>query len=174
MDSMFDVVFDRVFGHEGGYSDNPADPGNWTGGKVGKGELLGTKYGIAANTYPGINIKELTENQAKAIYYEDWWVTLDMQRFCKAMQFQMFDAAFNHGMRNASKMLQRAVKVKDDGIIGPRTMKAAKAMDENDKLLRFLSYRLRFFTDLGTFDTFGKGWSRRIADNLLYAAEDNE
>lgn len=174
MDSMFDVVFDRVFGHEGGYSDNPADPGNWTGGKIGVGKLLGTKYGIAANTYPGINIKELTENQAKAIYYEDWWVALDMQRFCRPMQFQMFDAAFNHGMRNASKMFQRAVGSKDDGIIGPRTMKAAQAMDENDKLMRFLSYRLSFYADLGTFDTFGRGWTRRVAQNLLYAAEDNE
>jgi lysozyme family protein len=173
MDGMFDTVFDRVFGHEGGYSDNPKDPGNWTGGKVGKGKLLGTKYGIAANTYPGINIKDLTEAQAKAIYFEDWWCALDMQRFSKVMQFQMFDAAFNHGMRNASKMFQRAVKSHDDGIIGPKTMIAAKAMDDNDKVIRFLSYRLRFFTDLKTFDTFGRGWSRRVADNLLYAAEDN-
>ena len=46
----FDEVFARLIGHEGGYSADPKDPGNWTGGRPGVGKLLGTKYGIAANT----------------------------------------------------------------------------------------------------------------------------
>lgn len=170
----FDKVFDRVIGHEGGYSDNPKDDGNWTGGKVGEGELKGTKYGLAANTYQTLDIKNVTETQARAIYYEDWWQALSMDRFSSAMQFQMFDAAFNHGMRNASKIYQRAVGAKDDGIIGPKTLKAASEITENDRLLRFLSYRLKFYTSLRTFDDFGRGWSNRIADNLLYASKDNE
>lgn len=169
----FDTVFERVIGHEAGYTDNPKDPGNWTGGKVNSGELKGTKYGIAANTYPDLDIKNLTEDQAKAIYYEDWWLALGMDRFSSAMQFQMFDAAFNHGMRNATKIFQRAVGVVDDGIIGSKTMAAASDMDVNDKLMRFLAYRIRFYTSLSTFDTFGRGWSNRVANNLLYAAEDN-
>lgn len=169
----FDTVFERVIGHEAGYTDNPKDPGNWTGGKVNSGELKGTKYGIAANTYPDLDIKNLTEDQAKAIYYEDWWLALGMDRFSSAMQFQMFDAAFNHGMRNATKIFQRAVGVVDDGIIGNKTMAAASDMDVNDKLMRFLAYRIRFYTSLSTFDTFGRGWSNRVANNLLYAAEDN-
>lgn len=169
----FDTVFERVIGHEAGYTDNPKDPGNWTGGKVNSGELKGTKYGIAANTYPDLDIKNLTKDQAKAIYYEDWWLALGMDRFSAAMQFQMFDAAFNHGMRNATKIFQRAVGVVDDGIIGNKTMAAAASMDVNDKLMRFLACRIRFYTSLSTFDTFGRGWSNRVANNLLYAAEDN-
>lgn len=170
----FDIVFERVIGHEAGYTDNPKDAGNWTGGKVGIGVLKGTKYGIAANTYPDLDIKNLTLEQAKEIYYNDWWIACGIDRFSSAMQFQMFDAAFNHGLRNASKILQRAVGVNDDGIIGGITLSAVNAMSENDLLLKFLSYRLRFFASLKSFDSFGRGWSNRIADNLLYAASDND
>ena len=170
----FDTVFDRVVGHEGGYSDNPKDPGNWTGGKCGLGELKGTKYGLAANTYQSLDIKNITESQARAIYYEDWWQALGMDRFSPAMQFQMFDAAFNHGMYNASKIYQRAVGTKDDGIIGPKTLSAANKLSENDRLLRFLAFRLKFYTSLRKFDEFGRGWSNRVADNLLHASNDNE
>lgn len=170
----FDTVFDRVVGHEGGYSDNPKDPGNWTGGKCGIGELKGTKYGLAANTYQSLDIKNITESQARAIYHEDWWQALGVNRFSPAMQFQIFDAAFNHGMYNASKIYQRAVGAKDDGIIGPKTLCAANKLSENDRLLRFLAFRLKFYTSLRTFDDFGRGWSNRVADNLLHASNDNE
>lgn len=170
----FDTVFDRVIGHEGNFTQHPKDPGNWTGGRVGVGKLKGTKYGIAANTYPDLNIPKLTEDQARAIYYEDWWQACGIERFSSAMQFQMFDAAFNHGMRNASKIYQRAVGAEDDGIIGPKTLAAAKQMTENDRLMRFLSYRIKFYTSLKTFSDFGRGWSNRVADNLLYASTDNE
>lgn len=53
----FDKAFDRLIGHEAGYSNDRRDPGNWTGGIVGKGQLKGTKFGIAANTYPNLDIK---------------------------------------------------------------------------------------------------------------------
>lgn len=170
----FDTVFDRVISHESGYTNNPKDPGNWTGGKVNAGVLKGTKYGIAANTYPELNIKELTESQARAIYFEDWWNKLGMERFGSAMQYQMFDAAFNHGMRNASKIYQRAVGAVDDGIIGSNTLNAAKEISEDDLLFRFLAFRLKFYTSLSTFGTFGKGWTNRVAENLIFAANDNK
>ena len=65
---MFDVIFDRVLGHEGGFQADPRDRGNWTGGEVGKGELKGTKYGLAAMTYPELDIPALTLAEAEAIY----------------------------------------------------------------------------------------------------------
>ena len=169
----FDIIFERVIGHEAGFTDNPRDPGNWTGGNEGEGELKGTKWGIAANTYPQLDIKNLSKDQARSIYYEDWFVALKLYRFTSAMQYQMFDAAFNHGMRNASKIFQRAVGSKDDGIIGPKTLQASTEMDESDILLKFNAERVRFYTSLSTFKTFGKGWMNRVALNLKYAAEDN-
>lgn len=113
---MFEVVIDRVINHEGGFQKMHSDRGNWTSGKVGEGELKGTKFGLSAMTYPDLDIEALTLKQAKAIYFEDWWVPLKMDKFRKAMQYQFFDAAINHGTHNASKMLQRAIGAKPDGI----------------------------------------------------------
>lgn len=167
----FDQAFDRIIGHEGGYSDDPRDLGNWTGGKVGVGELKGTKYGIAAHSYPYLDIKNLTLEQAKEIYKRDFWDILDDAH--PAIKFQLFDAAVNHGHGNAIRFLQRAVKVADDGIWGKRSQAALDAMEHNDVLMRFLAFRLRFWASLKTFDTYGRGWTNRGADNLLFAAEDN-
>lgn len=168
----FNIAFDRVIGHEGQFQKSPGDRGNWTGGQVRKGILKGTKFGISAMTYPNLDIENLTLEQAKAIYYKDWWVKLGMDLFKPALSYQMFDAAINHGMWNATKMLQRAVGVNDDGIIGPITRKAVDRMPLDDILMCFLSERLDFMTYIGTWDTYGKGWARRIALNLKLAAED--
>ena len=82
---MFDVVFERLMPHEGGFQCDPKDRGNWTGGRVGVGGLKGTNRGIAAMTYPHLDIKNLSYEQVKAIYFEDWWQALGMARFRPAM-----------------------------------------------------------------------------------------
>ena len=168
----FDTAFDRLIDHEGGYSDDPRDPGNWTGGKVGRGELKGTKFGLAANTYGHLDIKNLTLDDARRVYREDFWDILG-DRTHSAIKFQLFDAAVNHGHGNAIRILQRAVGTADDGAWGPASQACLDAMDLNDVLLRFVAYRLKFWASLGIFDTYGRGWTRRGAENLLLAAEDN-
>lgn len=170
---MFDKVFNRVIGHEGGFQKMHHDRGGWTSGKVGEGELKGTKFGLSAMTYPDLDIENLTVEQAKAIYFEDWWLMLKMNRFRPAMQYQLFDAAINHGSHSAIRMLQRAIGVKDDGIIGGQTIAAKDEMDINDLLMRFIAQRVRFFVKCKTFDEYGKGWMNRMAGNLEIAAEDN-
>jgi len=169
----FDSSFDRVFVNEGGFTDVRGDRGNWTSGKVGEGELKGTKYGISAMTYFDLDIKNLTIYEAKAIYRRDWWDKLSMELLPCAMQYQMFDAALNHGMRPATKMLQNAAGVKADGSIGPVTRATVANTDINDLLMRFLGERLIFMTNVSTWHLFGKGWARRIAHNLKLAAKDN-
>ena len=168
----FDHCFTRLIGHEAGYSEDPRDPGNWTGGRTGLGELKGTKFGIAANTYPDVDIKNLTLDQAKAIYYRDWWLKIGADEIDSAIVFQMWDFAVNAGMSTAKRALQRAVRVVDDGVIGPRTIAAVKAESVTDVLMRFNAQRLRFYTSLSTWHTYGKGWTSRVAANLDYAAED--
>jgi lysozyme family protein len=172
MNILFVKAFDRVIGHEGRFQKQPGDRGNWTGGAVRKGILKGTKFGISAMTYPDLDIERLTLEQAKAIYYRDWWLKLEMDLFKPALSYQMFDAAINHGMHNATKMLQRAVGADDDGVIGPITKRTIDKMPLEDILMRFLGERLEFMTYVGTWDDNGKGWSRRIALNLKLAAED--
>lgn len=169
----FDIAFERVIGHEGGFQADPRDRGNWTGGAFGQGDLNGTKFGISAMSYPDLDIRGLTPDQAKAIYWKEWWLPLKMERMPQALPYQLFDAAINHGKHRASMLLQHAVRTTTDGAIGPKTLAAAAAMDHNDILMRFLAARLRFMAQIKTWPTYGKGWAVRIADNLDLAAEDN-
>lgn len=168
----FNEAFERLIGHEGGFSEDPKDPGNWTGGRVNFGELKGTKFGIAANTYPDLDIKNLTIDDAKAIYLKDWWEKLGNDEISDAIKYQLWDFAINAGMITAKKALQRAVKVVDDGVIGPMTIKAVKSMTETDVLMRFNAQRIRYYTSLPSWPTYGKGWANRVAGNLDFASED--
>ena len=167
----FDKSFARLINSEGGFSNNPADDGNWTGGKQGLGEIKGTKYGIAASSYPYLDIENLTLDDAKAIYKRDFWDILGDAD--AAIKYQLFDAAVNHGRGNAIRFLQRAVGVADDGDWGQHSQGALDKMEKNDILFRFLAYRFKFWASLTKFDTFGRGWVNRGADDLLYASEDN-
>ncbi len=169
----FEQAFERLIGHEGGYSIDRNDPGNWTGGKVGKGLLKGTKFGLAANTYPNLDIKNITIVEAKEIYKRDWWDKLGADQLHPAIVYQLWDFAVNAGKSRAVKELQQVGGVQDDGIIGPKTIAAIKSMDVNDVLLKLSAERLKFYTSLPTWERWGKGWTNRVADNLVYAAQDN-
>lgn len=170
----FDEAFDRLIGAEAGYSADPRDPGNWTGGRVNSGQLKGTKYGIAANTYPHEDIKNLTLERAKAIYYVDWWIAAGGDVLDAAIMYQLWDFAINSGMGNAKRVLQKTVGVAQDGNVGPVTLAAVKAVDLNDLLFRFNANKIRYYTSLTlTWPTYGKGWMNRTADNLDYCASDN-
>jgi lysozyme family protein len=163
----FDQAFTVLIEHEKGYSDNPKDPGNWTGGKVGVGILKGTKYGIAANTYPDLDIKNLTPEQAKAIYLRDFWNAMKLGLLPIQVRFDMFDTAVHSSVKMASKLLQRAAGVKDDGDIGPITLAAATRIPGDLLDKRFNGQRLRFLADLKVWPDFARGWARRIATNLI-------
>ena len=160
-------------GSEGAYKADRSDRGDWTSGIIGKGELKGTKYGISAMSYPDLDIKNLTLEDAKAIYKRDWWDKLKLEDYSAAMSYQLFDTAINSGWHNAAEILQRAIGVKDDGVIGKVTMAKLSILDNNDVLMLFLAERLEFMTSISTWGTYGRGWARRIARNLRYATIDN-
>jgi lysozyme family protein len=170
---QFLTYFDRLIASEGAYTISYEDPGNWTSGRVGVGSLKGTKYGIAANTYPDLNIRDLTLDDARAVYFRDWWQKLGADELPEAVAFQMWTFAVNAGMGTAKRGLQFAVGVAQDGQIGPLTLAAVKRADLCDILLRFNSFVLDHYTSLSIWPTYGKGWARRVAANLLYAAQDN-
>lgn len=171
--SQFEKSMQRLLPIEGGYSDDRNDPGNWTGGRVGAGKLLGTKYGIAANTYPNVNIKALTWDQAKAIYRRDFWDHVHADTLPAAVAHSALDGAINSGGSKSIMWLQRAAGVADDGRWGPVTQMAVERADPNDLLLRYNAFRLEFMTDLQNWNRYGRGWARRIAANLKFGAEDN-
>jgi lysozyme family protein len=160
----FNDTFDRLMGHEGGYVNNPRDPGGET--------MFGiTKRVAVANGYTG-EMRNLTRDTAKRIAEAAYWDRIQAKQYHPAVAFQVMDAAFNHGIENAARFLQRAVGVVDDGDIGPRTIAAVNAMTVTDVLMRFNAERLDFYTKLSTWDEFGKGWARRVVGNLRFAAVD--
>lgn len=151
----FDQAFEKVIGHEGGYSNDKRDPG---------GE---TKYGISKRAYPFMDIKGLTLEHAKEIYRQDYWNRLKLDQFPECIRFDLFDAAVNSGVRAAAKMLQKACEVIPDGIIGQQTISAANSMDPEQLDSRLSGQRLLFLTELPTFPTYGRGWVKRVATNLI-------
>lgn len=173
MSLTFDEAFKRLIGHEGRFTNDRNDRGNWTTGIIGKGELKGTKYGISAMTYPDLDIRNLTLEKAKAIYKRDWWDKINADQIDSAIVFQVWDFAVNAGMSTAKRKLQKAVGVAEDGIIGKHTIQAINDTEINDVLLKFNAERLRYYTSLSTWNLYGKGWTLRVAGQLNYAALDN-
>lgn len=162
--SQFNLAFDRLIGHEGGYVYHPDDPG---------GE---TKFGITRRTareqgYTG-SMCDLTREEARKIYKTAYWDRAKADNYDFAIGYQLFDAAVNHGIGTAIRLLQRAVGVADDGVVGQVTLNAINSKTVSDVLALFNAERLEFYTKLSTWSSFGKGWSRRIVGNLRYLAED--
>ena len=112
---------------EGGLSTDPDDPGNWTGGSKGAGELKGSKYGISAASYPALDIASLTLAEANQIRRDDYWTPVRGDDLPPALAFLVADAAYNSGVGEASRLLQASVGVAQDGDIGPVTMAAVDA-----------------------------------------------
>ena len=103
---MFYTSFERVIGHEGEFTNDKNDRGNWTSGVIGEGELKGTKYGISAMSYPNLDIENLTLKQAQSIYFEDFWTGNGIDLLPKAMQYQML----MHRLTMATEMQQRCYR----------------------------------------------------------------
>ena len=151
----FDLAFDALLGHEGGFTDNPRDPGG------------ATRWGITervarANGYTG-DMREFPVERAKQIARWEYWDAVQADQLPAQLRYAVFDAAYNSGPVQAIHWLQRALGVKVDGVIGTQTRLAAQQCTPDRVLARMLGMRLQFMTNLPTWNTFGKGWARRIA-----------
>ena len=151
----FDRAFELVIGHEGVYSNNPADPG---------GE---TKYGISKKAYPFEDIKNLTMERAKEIYKKNYYDKLHCGDMPQSVAFSVFDAGVNCGVTRAAEWLQKLLGVTVDGSIGPLTLQALAHRSAPLVAAKFNAMRLQYHTTLPSWPSFGKGWSRRIADMIL-------
>ncbi len=147
-------VISHVIAIEGGYVNDPKDPG---------GE---TKYGICKRSYPDLDIKNLTVEQATAIYIQDYWTPLKCSDLPIIFRLVVFDCGVNQGVYRAAKMLQRALGVKQDGIIGNITLRRASAYPSKEKFYQFVSYRAVAY--LGTVIVrpksrkYFRGWMKRL------------
>jgi lysozyme family protein len=166
----FARCFAFTLGAEGGFTKIASDPGNWTGGAVGHGALHGTKYGISAAAYPGLDIENLSEQGAEDIYRRDYYGPLHGDELKLPVALVLFDGAVNAGLRRAVIWLQQAVNQLADGVLGTQTLQAVGAADALVLAREILARRIDFYAGLPSWPNFGLGWSRRVialSDEIL-------
>ncbi len=154
----FLTAFDKLLKHEGGYSDHAADPGGKT--RYGITEAVAREVG-----YRG-DMRELPLELAQRIYKERYWDAVQAEALPPDVRYIVFDGAVNSGVAQSSKWLQRACGVKDDGVIGPITIRAASTLHSEGLRRRILAQRLRFMAKLPNWPAFSRGWANRICDLL--------
>lgn len=153
---IFDIAFEKLLKHEGGYSNHVADPGGKT--RYGVTEAVAREVG-----YKG-DMRDLPLDLAKRIYKDKYWDAVQAENLPADVRYPLFDAAVNSGPSQAAKWLQRACGVNDDGVIGPQTIRAANALHPEGLKRKMLAQRLRFMAGLPNWPSFGRGWANRIAD----------
>ena len=146
-----------VLKHEGGYVDHPEDPGGRT--NMGITQAVYEKY--LGRTVTEDEMKNIKIGDVRIIYRENYWDRVKGDDLPSGIDFCVFDWAVNSGVSRASKALQRIVGVKDDGVIGPITVKETFKCDSDKVILSYTEVRENFYKKLSTFDTFGKGWLSR-------------
>jgi lysozyme family protein len=164
--SGFAYAIERTLRWEGGYVNDPDDPG---------GE---TKFGISKRAYPDIDIAALTLEQAKAIYHRDYWEPLGCNDLESDVAVKLFDIGVNCGRKKASEILQRAInylirrpeEVAVDGAIGRSTIHAANMCNQQllvyaMRLEQGVHYReLVQSTNTTRFEKYAAGWLRRAME----------
>jgi lysozyme family protein len=160
----FETVVHMVLEHEGGYVNHPSDPG---------GE---TKYGISKRAYPDVDIAELTKDDAADLYKRDYWDRIKGDDLPVGVACVVMDYAVNSGISRASKALQSVCGIANgDGVIGPASLNAVwttvKNTTEEDVITAVTEQRQGFIRGLSIYETFGKGWERRITETHEKAVE---
>ena len=145
----FNRCIDFILAEEGGYVNHADDPGKET------------NFGISSRTYPGLKIRELTLSDAVDIYRRDYWQPIQGVMFPDPLALVLLDTAVNMGPTAAILMLQRAVNVREDGVIGIQTRDAA--LDALPALISdYLAERALRYAKNPHVPVFGRGWYRRL------------
>lgn len=172
-------AFDHAMLYEVGGFWNPTDPdvieGNWTTReqrkKVGYVNIPAdrggeTKYGVAQNANPNVNVRNLTLDGAMNVYFTNYWLRGKCDKLPYPVSLIHFDGCVNHGIGRANKFLQRAVGVIDDGVIGPITLRKINETDPAVLIESVADQRSDFYHAIVKRDPsqgiFLKGWMRRI------------
>lgn len=137
-----------------GFSDDPFDNGGVT------------KFGVAQNSHPNVDVKKMTWEQAKEIYKKDYWAAGKCDQLPELIAVLHFDLCVNSGVRQANMILQKALNTKADGVIGPITLAAVQAADQKELCKKLLDGRRDFVKQIVFMKPaqgrFLKGWLARI------------
>ena len=158
MDRNFARVMPLVLKHEGGYVNHPKDPG----GHTNKGVTLAT-FRVYKPKATVADLKAISTDMVHRIYRDGYWNKVRGDDLPSGLDYAVFDFAVNSGPGRAAKYLQAAVGVKQDGNIGPETLRAVSRYDTAKLINALCDARMAFLRKLPTWGTFGKGWSSRVA-----------
>jgi lysozyme family protein len=125
-----------------------------------------TKWGISSRAYPGLDIRNLSRAGAIELYRRDYWDRIRGDELPPALAISAFDAAVNQGVAAAVKDMQRAVRVKVDGELGPVTLAALRRANTTELLRRFGAKRIKRYaaTSAEQLESFGDGWFMRLLE----------
>lgn len=169
MDDAFSVAFDELIGLEGNYSDDEHDPGNWTGGRVNVGKLVGTHWGISAAAYPTLDIVNLSRDDAKAIYRRDFWNLMKCDALPATVGGALFKIGVNFGPETAVHLLQNGMGIKSDGVMGNQTIATVIGHPLKEVLTNLIGESAYHYAGLPGWETEGRGWMRRAIRTALEA-----
>lgn len=166
--SNFEKCLEIILHHEGGYVNHPKDPGGETNLGVTKRvyeEWGGTK-----------DMKDLTVEDVAPIYKKNYWDRIKGDDLPSGLDLCIFDFAVNAGPGRAAKMIQKMIGVTVDGGIGPNTLRAIGLYEEEmggvaEVIAEYQKQRQAYYESLSTFDTFGRGWTRRVDETTITATE---
>lgn len=160
MKENFDAALKAILHHEGGFVNHPKDPGGMTNLGVTKRvweEWTGHEVDEKA-------MRALTPEVVAPMYKAKYWDRIRGDDLPTGVDYIVFDAAINSGPGRAAKWLQQTVGAVPDGAIGAGTLGKVAAMGAAEIVEKYQETRLAFLQSLPTWDTFGRGWGRRVAE----------
>lgn len=169
--SRAEIIIPLTLKHEGGYVNHPDDPG----GATNRGITIATFRRYIKPSGTVADLKALTEEQAVIVYKRQYWDAVLADMLPPGVDYTVFDFAVNSGPTRAVKELQRVVKAKPDGKVGPNTLKAVEAMPPKDVIRQVNARRLAFMKSIrggSLWNTFGRGWQRRVDEVLHRSLKD--
>ena len=167
MNRNWDKCFDLVIVNEGGYVDNPADPGgatNWGCTKAVWEQYIGHEVSKE-------DIRNLTKEDVKPLYKRNYWDAIHGDALPSGLDYCLFDCAINSGVGRAAKFIQEIVGVFADGAIGNNTVTAINQMNTVTMINELSDKRQAFLESLKTFPVFGKGWTKRVTEVRIKSLE---
>lgn len=176
MKSNFQKVMPYIFSEEGGYADNPADPGGATNMGITIATLKPGKFQLSVAQNRGAphlsawdghqvspeDVKEMTPATATQIYQAQFWNKIDGDNLPSGLDYALFDFSVNSGPARAARMLQGILGLPEDGIIGAQTVAAANMRSTDEVINALCDARASWLERLSTASTFGKGWLARV------------
>lgn len=158
----FDKCLELLLIHEGGFVNDRRD----NGGMTNLGVTIRVWEEWVGHPVSEKEMRNLTPLMVKALYKRKYWDACRADELISGVDYCVFDVSVNSGVGRAVKLLQQTIGVTVDGGFGPATLAAVKKAEENSVELieAYCTKRLEFLQSLKTFDTFGRGWSRRVEE----------